>query len=152
MDLFFRFFAFIAVAIIGAGASTQRHFSVIRVACIAVDIVIPLLSAGQAAQLEVKMDDPNSSSSDSGSGAPHETQQQKPSPSDGQHSGQPPQEPSAASSAEQAGAEEAANQAALNDLREHGTQMTKAERKRAEEYLRAKYGATDPQSPSDEAR
>lgn len=37
------------------------------------------------------------------------------------------------------------NESILNDLRKHGTQMTKEERKQAEEILKTKYGAIDTQ-------
>ena len=152
MDIFFRFFSLVAVVFLGAGASTQRHSSVIRIACIAVDVVLPLLSSGEAAHLEVQMADHNSNTPPSGTGASHETHQQQQPPSGDQHSNQPPKEPSAANSAAHMSSEEATNQAALDDLRQPGTQMRKAERKQAEDYMRAKYGATNPEPPADEAR
>ncbi|CDJ46631.1 hypothetical protein, conserved [Eimeria brunetti] len=150
MDAFFRFFSLVAVVILGAGASTQRHFSVIRIACIAVDVVIPLLTSGDAAHLEVQMANPNSSSQPSGAGTSAEMHRHEQSASDDQQRDQqPPQEPSAANSAAHVGEEKDANQVALDDLRQHGTQMSKTERKQAEDYLRAKYGVPNPQEPAD---
>ncbi|CDJ31157.1 uncharacterized protein EMH_0078320 [Eimeria mitis] len=148
MDFLFRFLSLIAVIIFGTGASTQRHFSIIRVACIAVDVLVPLLTSGE----EVQMANPDPKPPASGAGEHHETQQQTPPhPAEQQSNQQPPEEPSATNSAAQVRDEEDANRAALEDLRQHGTQMTKAERKQAEDYLRAKYGATDPQEPADTA-
>ncbi|CDJ59749.1 hypothetical protein, conserved [Eimeria maxima] len=96
------------------------------------------------------MADLNSSYPASGSGERHETMHQQ--PLSNQRSEQPQQQPSAANSAAQVGAEETGNQAALDDLRKHGTQMTPKERKQAEEYLRAKYGAGSPHHSADEER
>ncbi|CDJ40541.1 hypothetical protein, conserved [Eimeria tenella] len=160
MDLLLRLFAFVAALIFDSSASTRYQFGFIRVACIAVDAITPFFIAGEAAKPRERMSDQNFSTPRSDERAYQREEQHSFSahePGDHfteaqqtwQHSLEPPatDPPSnregANSSPGSLGG--VSNQSTLNDLRKHGTQMTKEELKQAEEILKTKYGAIDTQ-------
>lgn len=168
MEISVRLFVFVAAILLGVFAPTQRHFGLLRAACIAVDVLLPFLTSGEASK--IKMEEAKSSLP-AGSGVPPpEAGQRQHSP----HTAAPPTQAALASTAgpkieverqhsdhaprpssPPAGeltppggdnAPSSAQDAAiLSDLALHGTHMTKKERKETEEILKRKYGAGDRQ-------
>ncbi|KAL8428476.1 hypothetical protein ACSSS7_007203 [Eimeria intestinalis] len=134
VDLFLRLLLFFASLFLSENPSAPVHFTHARMACIALDVFAPLVIAGHAVEMEDSNSrkHPSCGTTTTGRKAAvgHDERQER---------------TRQAAAPELESVDGPKQEAAMEDLKHHGTQMTVQDRKTAEEILKTKYGASDRQ-------
>ncbi|KAL8448758.1 hypothetical protein Emed_003570 [Eimeria media] len=132
VDLFFRLLLFFAARFISENPAAPQHYTHARTACIALDVFAPLVIAGNAVEMEDSKSHktPSCGTTTTGRKAAvgHDERQEL---------------TRQAAAPELESVDATKQEAAMEDLKHHGTQMTVQDRKTAEEILKTKYGASD---------